>query len=116
MEASPGGWTAPKQLSDVVSLQDQMDAAMGSGTLAGYGEIAGSNLGIRSAYGSLVLEGPDGQTSTFSASAFMRSYPRDHGMLMSAHATSAADAWVTIDTCAPPTTSAPAWVSTLAAV
>jgi photosystem II stability/assembly factor-like uncharacterized protein len=91
-----------EQLSDVVSLQDQMDAAMGSGTLAGYGEIAGSNLGIRSAYGSLVLEGPDGQTSTFSASALYAFVPKGTtGMLMSAHATSAADAWVTIDTCAP---------------
>ena len=91
-----------EQLSDVVSLQDQRDAAMGSGTLAGYGDIAGSNLGIRSAYGSLVLEEPDGQTSTFSASALYAFVPTGTtGMLMSAHATSATDAWVTIDTCAP---------------
>lgn len=91
-----------EQLSDVVSLQDQMDAAMGSGTLAGYGKIAGSDLGVQSAYGSLVLEGPDGQTSVYSASALYAFVPTGTtGMLMSAHAQSATNAWVTIDTCGP---------------
>jgi photosystem II stability/assembly factor-like uncharacterized protein len=91
-----------EQLSDVVALQDQMDAAMGSGTLAGYGQVVGANKGIQSAFASLVLGEPDGQMSTFSASALYAFVPTGTtGMLMSAHATSATDAWVTIDTCAP---------------
>jgi len=91
-----------EELSTVVALQDQMGAATGSSTLAGYGQVVGSNKGIGSAFSNLVLEEPDGQTSTFSASALYAFVPTGTtGMLMSAHATSATEAWVTIDTCAP---------------
>ena len=89
-------------VSNVVALQDQMYSAIGSSTLAGYGQVVGANTGIQSAFSNLVLEEPDGQTSTFAASALYAFVPTGTtGMLESAHATSATDAWVAIDTCAP---------------
>jgi photosystem II stability/assembly factor-like uncharacterized protein len=91
-----------EKLSDVVALQDQTYSAVGSSTLAGYGQVAGANKGIDSVFSNLVLEEPDGQTSTFAASGLYSFVPTGTtGMLEWAHATSATAAWVAIDTCAP---------------